>query len=197
MKKTNHRLPFSLCSEDFVPFHFTGDISEVKPSPRPRSCPRGHGAVGPLVTGCDAVPREQACCSLVFHLSELASWTSRLPASEGCSDANSGRWACLDLPASQEEGQSRLGPSSAAEMNWGSDSNPIRPLTNENCLYTIAMARQQNSKLQASWKQIESGILEPGESLDEVGGREERLVGKIGHSQAHRDLIPVATLGAE
>lgn len=59
------------------------------------------------------------------------------------------------------------------------------------------MARQQNSKLQASWKQIESGILEPGKALGEVGGSEERLVGKIGYSQAHRDLIPVATLGAE
>lgn len=59
------------------------------------------------------------------------------------------------------------------------------------------MARQQNSKLQASWKQIESGILEPGEALGEVGGSEEQLLGKIGYSQAHLDLIPVATLGAE
>lgn len=59
------------------------------------------------------------------------------------------------------------------------------------------MARQQNSKLQASWKQIESGILEPGEALGEMGGSEEGLLGKIGYSQAHRDWIPAATLGAE
>lgn len=59
------------------------------------------------------------------------------------------------------------------------------------------MALQQNSELQASWKQIESGILELGEALGEVGGSEERLVGNIRYSQAHQDLIPVATLGAE
>lgn len=85
-------------------FHFTGDVSEVKPSPRPRSCPRGHGAVGPLSQAAMLSHAEQACCSLVFHLSELASWTSRLPASERCSNANPGRWACLDCQLVRRRG---------------------------------------------------------------------------------------------
>lgn len=69
-------------------------------------------------------------------------------------------------------------------MSWGRESDPIRPRTKENCLYTISMAPQQNSERQASWKQIEHGIVGFGEAIGEVGGSGERLVGNIRYSQA-------------